>query len=381
MAKREIVCLSTINWDFLFQRHHHLMLGLAQSGHPVYFCNASQVPDYPPQTVAKNIHVYRDFSLIPPSVWDRAIFFIYDPAFISLFDPSPNRFVIYDCVDDFPHFDDNESLALSRVNLVLCTSEALMTKHRGRHPELIYLPNGVDVDHFQSRPPGHLPPDIRMVRSKSPVIGFSGAMYPQWVDIDLLYFLARERPDWSVALVGESYGWDFSGAPANLSHLGRKSYKSLPFYLQRFDVALIPFLENQISRGTNPIKLYEYLATGLPVVSRALPFAENLGPPLLYRYQTPEECLAAIEKALKDEKVGENQFQQLRLEYAVRNSWKNRLDKLMAVLNRLTWLEWADPVSKPTWAEGNSLIVGGQNESNSRIRVQVSSGVKIARPT
>lgn len=338
-TKRPVICLATIDWHFLFQRHQHLMSRLAAIGFPVYFVNATQIPGAVPERISANLMVYSDSAQIPWQVKENAIYFVYHPANIPSIPEDQRRFIIYDCVDDFPEFEIYELQAIDRSNLIISSSQRLFEKHQGRHPHLLHVPNGVQANHFQKQI-RKLPPQMVSIRdSNKPVIGFAGAMFHGWVDIDLLYYLAQTNPEWQIVIVGESYGWDFSKAPFNLFYLGRKSYDHLPNYMAGFDIAIIPFLDNQISQGTDPIKLYEYMAAGLPVVSRRLPFTERFFPPLVYSYDTKDECCLSIKRALSEMTSADQSARSLRLQFAAENSWDNRVRRIINKLRELTWLD------------------------------------------
>lgn len=337
--KRPIICFPAIDWGFLWHRPQQLMLRLAQAGHPVHYRNPFQVPGSAPEEVAPNLWVYRDFDKLPPQLAETAIYFVYFPAHAGWIDPSQDKFVIYDCIDDDPVFSGHEELMLKRADMVLCVSDALMKKHGPNHSRLLFLPNGVDINHYASEGKT-LPPEMARIKAKGEaIIGFTGAMYTGWVDMELLYYLAEVRPQWQIVIIGETYHWDFSKAPANINHLGTRPYKILPSYIKYFDTGTIPFLDNQIARGADPVKLYEYLAAGLPVISRNLPFVKHLSPPLVYTYNTSAECVAAITQALEDNQKLGAKAREHRLQFATENTWESKLEILMTELKKLTWLE------------------------------------------
>lgn len=103
-------------------------------------------------------------------------------------------------------------------------------------------------------------------------------MIQDWVDVELLAAVADARPDWSIVLIGEA-ATDVEAlrSRSNVHLLGRRAYAMLPRYAAAFDVGLIPFRVNELTRAVNPIKLREYLAAGLPVVSTPLPECEGYG--------------------------------------------------------------------------------------------------------
>jgi hypothetical protein len=337
--KRPILCLAAIDWSYLFHRPQQLMLRLAKLGHPVHYRNPAQVPGAAREEVAPNLWVYRDFDLLPAGAAEAALYFIYYPPYAKWVSPGGDHFIVYDCIDDDPAFDGHEELMLSRADLVICVSERLLEKHGGQHPRLLLLSNGVELGHYQA---GHLavPEELRRMKQEQKVIvGFTGAFYQGWVDLELVYQMARSRPQWVFIVIGESYQWDFSGAPPNIRYLGSRPYAQLPSYVRCFDAGWIPFLDNRIAQGADPVKLYEYAAAGIGVVSRKLPFVKSLKPPLVYQYEHSSECLAAFHCLLYDNRQLPHQNQKQRWEFAVGHSWDSQIQLLLSELERLTWLE------------------------------------------
>ncbi len=338
-SKRHIVCLGSIDWSFLFHRPQQLMLFLARQGHPVHYRNPSQVYGIEPEEVALNLWVYTDFDRVPRQDIRSAIYVVYFPAHAAWLDPGAERFVIYDCLDDFPGFTEHERLLLTRADLVLCCSQKLLEKQNGKHPHLMFLPNGVDIDHYHNEGlPA--PPEMDEIRSTGEaVVGFTGAFNTGWVDTELIYRLAEARPQWQFVIIGANYAWSFSQAPPNIHYLGTRSYEYLPAYVHGFDIGLIPFRDNAISQAADPVKLYEYIAAGLPVVSRNLPFVRGFSRPVVYPYGDFEGCLTAIDQALSDKQEhGDEVLRQRRRGLARTFSWDRRFHPLLAILKEMTWL-------------------------------------------
>jgi len=187
--------------------------------------------------------------------------------------------VVYYCVDDHASFTgydrqqvlrDEETLC-RRADLVVTTSMALQRAKAPWNPNTILVPHGVDYEHFSRAVREDLPcpPDIAAI--PHPRLGFFG-LIRDWVDLDLLADVARRRPDWHIVMIGDSA---VDLAPyrslTNIHFLGRRPYEDLPAYCRQFDIGLIPFKINELTKAVNPIKLREYLAAGLPVVSTPLP--------------------------------------------------------------------------------------------------------------
>lgn len=187
--------------------------------------------------------------------------------------------LVYYCVDEFSEFEGYDAATISRLerelmgraDLVITTSRRLLEAKSPHHPNTHLVPHGVDYDHFAkaTHPDTAIPDDIASL--PAPRLGFFG-LIQEWVDVELLTELARRRPAWSIVLIGELRAHlPEQERPANLHVLGRRDYAMLPGYCRGFDVGLIPFRINELTRNVNPIKLREYLAAGLPVVSTPLP--------------------------------------------------------------------------------------------------------------
>jgi len=214
---------------------------------------------------------------------------------------------VYYCVDDHASFSGydreqvlrDEAELCRRSDLVVTTSMALQRAKQPLARRSVLVPHGVDYGHFARATANGLAEPADLAGIPRPRLGFFG-LIRDWVDLDLLAEVARRRPDWHVVLLGDST-IDLSPyrPVANLHFLGRKPYGQLPAYCRHFDVGLIPFRVNELTLAVNPIKLREYLAAGLPVVSSPLPEV-RLYEDLIEIADSPEAWVAAIERALAD---------------------------------------------------------------------------------
>jgi len=187
--------------------------------------------------------------------------------------------VVYYCVDDHAFFSGydreqvqrDETELCRRADLVITTAMALQQAKAPWNPHTILVPHGVDYAHFRRAVVEDLPAPADIAEIPHPRLGFFG-LIRDWVDIGLLAEVARRRPEWHFVLIGDS---TVNLTPyrrlANMHFLGRKPYGELPAYCRQFDVGLIPFQVNELTYAVNPIKLREYLAAGLPVVSTPMP--------------------------------------------------------------------------------------------------------------
>ena len=192
--------------------------------------------------------------------------------------------VIYHCVDEYSEFTgtDKEGILqlerelLAKCDYVIVSSERLYQTKSPFNKNTFLVTHGVDVAHFRKACDPQTPVPDEMKTLPRPVVGFYG-LIADWVDLDLIRWLAQSRPDCSFALIGK-IATDvrlFDGL-RNVHLLGQKPYESLPGYAKAFDIALLPFVMNELTAATNPLKLREYLAAGLPVICSAIPEAERL---------------------------------------------------------------------------------------------------------
>jgi glycosyltransferase involved in cell wall biosynthesis len=246
------------------------------------------------------------------------------------------RLVIYHCVDEFSKFTGTDESAIlemerglmEKADIVVVSSSRLYeTKHR-YNPNTFLITHGVDVAHFRNAclPTVAAPADCAELRR--PVIGFFG-LIADWVDLEVVRYLAASRPNWSLLLIGEAQT-DTSALRelSNVHLLGRRSYDSLPAYCKAFDVAILPFVVNELTVAANPLKLREYLAAGLPVVATPLPEVLKLGA-LVRMARTPEEFLYEIESLLNAGKTGPDPAVAALME---RESWDQKVEELSGII-------------------------------------------------
>ena len=237
--------------------------------------------------------------------------------------------VVYYCVDDhasFSGYDKDQVLRdeadlCRRADLVVTTSAALQEAKAPLNPNTILVPHGVDYAHFSRAVKEDLPVPEDMKTIPHPILGFFG-LIRDWVDLGMLGEVARRQPDWHIVLLGDS---TVDLAPyrsiPNMHFLGRRPYEQLPAYCKAFDVGLIPFRINELTRAVNPIKLREYLAAGLPVVSTPLP--EILAcKAWVHLADTPETFAAAIDRALS----GGPEARRPRSEAMAKETWPQKVN-------------------------------------------------------
>ena len=234
-----------------------------------------------------------------PELW------VFLPNHADVIGAFGERLSLYYCVDEhtlFEGVDVNtmrslESRLIRGVDLLVVTARSLYASKGPQAKSVLYLPHGVDVGHFRQAldPKTPIPADIAAL--PHPVVGFFG-LIEEWIDLDMIALAARQHPRWSFVMLGKSAVdlTAFSGI-RNLHFLGPKSFADLPAYCKVFDCAMLPFKITDMTIHVNPLKMREYLAAGLRVVSTDLPEVRDYAPPILIA-RNREEFAVEIERAL-----------------------------------------------------------------------------------
>jgi len=243
----------------------------------------------------------------------------------------PRRAVLYHCADDYAHaggfprtLPQMEAELCTTANLVITTSETLCQERRRFNPNTHWVPNGADVDHFSA--PAAPAPELEAIRR--PIVGFVGGI-SEWVDLSLIAHAARARPDWSFVLIGPlAIDTDSVRHVSNVHLIGPRPYAMLPSYLAAMDVGVIPFKHNQLTYHADPIKVYEYLAAGLPVVATEMPALHRLSA-VVHLADSAATFVREIAAALDERSDTQRAARQRE---AARHSWSARFDTMNQLL-------------------------------------------------
>jgi glycosyltransferase involved in cell wall biosynthesis len=268
------------------------------------------------------------------------ILWSYVPQAEVLVDALDPALVVYHCVDDIAaqkgidaaSFRAAEARFAARADLVLASAPALARRMRALNANVLDAPNVADTDLF-ARALEPRPVDAAVAALPEPRIVFVGAIVATKLDLDLIVGLARARPAWSIALVGAVGLGDPRGDVSalerepNVHLLGRRAYAELPAVLRGAAAGLIPYALNPLTASVFPMKVYEYLAAGLPVVATPLPSLEGVEE-VAFAAGAPATVLA-LERLLADDGPERRRERSRR---ALAHSWDARLEEIGAAV-------------------------------------------------
>jgi glycosyltransferase involved in cell wall biosynthesis len=271
----------------------------------------------------------------------RQLLWTYNPMTTRLFPASGFDKVVYHCVDEIKAqpgmpsqtIEESEAELLEAAGLCFVTAEHLLETRRALNLNTHYFPNVADFEHFSATraPATTIPADL--ARLPRPRVGFIGAISGYKLDFALLRHLSQTHPEWSIVLIGEVGEGDpwTDLAPLrslpNVHLLGPRSYAKLPAYLKGFDVAMLPSALNTYTQGMFPMKFFEYLAAGCPVVSTDLPALRSYAG-VATLAKTHDEFVSAIERIL----TGEAPALGARLGVAREHTYARRTERMMALV-------------------------------------------------
>jgi GT2 family glycosyltransferase len=356
--KQDILVYSIVPWHSRIQRPQQLVRQFVESGHRVFYIDREFKHSRPGcgfsfEFVDENICVIQLHVSNPTVNLDLALpdqkqlaalieslarvkeaFELQNTLAViqyapwkSLAEKFSADFIVFDCMDHVAGFDvgqaivEEESALVKSADLMVVTSVGLQDNFAAVRDNIVIVRNAADVEFFCRRP--------EVVHSIDGAnVGYYGAI-SQWFDVDLIHHLANSRPQWTFTLIGQ-ITCDVSRLKelSNVRLLGEMDYHKLPEYLYGFDVCLIPFLLNELTRCTNPVKVYEYLSAAKPVVCTAMPELELLEE-FVSIGRTPYDFLQKIEQALASDS---EEQRTARRNFVQDQSWKNRASQLLQIV-------------------------------------------------
>jgi GT2 family glycosyltransferase/glycosyltransferase involved in cell wall biosynthesis len=359
VGKPDYFVFSVIDWHFRHQRPQQLALQIAETGRRVFYISVDFVDHAEPGFAVEsldssgrlfNLHLHLKGA---PSVYGkpptaaqmshlslsmgRLLEWTQSTSVVSLIQHSfwselaaqmPNSRLVYDCMDHHEGFGGvsdemiaHERALLAAADLTVTTSLWLDNEVGSKTSRHVLIRNATEFEHFAKAPTGDIYKDPQGRR----IIGYYGAI-AEWFDVDLVGKVAQAFPDCSIVLIGA----DTVGAQRKLSaftnvkFLGEIPYKQLPAYAHAFDVCLLPFKVIPLTLATNPVKAYEYLSMGKPVVSTDLPEVREMGSVCTVATEA-SDFVAQIKKSLDNPGTPET-----RQDFAQEQTWAHRAQALIA---------------------------------------------------
>lgn len=382
MLKNEnIICISSIDWDFVWQGHQEIMAAFAKNGNRVLFIEntgvrAPSFRDLPRlrkrianwlksvkgfREVMENVFVYSPLILPFPysrlarlinrhllfnslSRWIKVMGFrdpivwTFLPTGIALdiINNIDKKLLVYYCIADFYKLVDDskkvkktEDELIKNSDIVFVQGDIFKEKCLRMNRNVYKFPFGVNMEAFESYD-GRLPENMEAIRG--PVVGYVGGLH-RHVDFGLIRSMADRHPDWSMVMIGPAQT-DLSeiAGRKNIFLLGKKDFKDLPAYINRFDACIIPYIINDYTRTVFPTKLNEYHAMGKPVISTNLPevidFNRKNGN-LVSVSADREDFNRKTEAAIVDK---DRRLMDKRIASAKNNSWQVRIEQMSCII-------------------------------------------------
>lgn len=382
----DIICLSSIDWEFNWQGHQQVMSTLAERGHRVLFVENTGVRAPSRRdwsrlvqrlrnrrrgrrglwAVAPNLAIYSPVILPFPysplarrinrallkrgfAEWlragglDRRVLWTFLPtplAFDLMQDLSP-AVTVYYCVDDLPSSSPaamrlrrTDAQMLSAADLVFVTSHRLRERALALRGEAHLIPFGVDFEQFQRVRDDLAEPSPELQALPRPVIGYVGGVH-RWVDQPLLESAIEDMPDASFVFLGPvQTDVGRLARSANVRFLGPRPHAEVARYIKGFDVGIVPYRLTEYTAHVYPTKLNEYLAMGIPVVATDLPEIRNFNDkhgPVVRIAGDARSFVRELHEALRDDNPAAGSR---RIEIARENSWEGRIAQMTTLVEQ-----------------------------------------------
>jgi len=384
LKKQNIICISSIDWDFIWQGHQEIMSSLAENGNKVLFIEntgvrAPGIKDMPRiklrirnwlagvkgiRKEAENLYVFSPLVLPLPysraariinkylimralNRWMKAMnfsdpvvwSFLPTPLSVDIADNILKKILIYYCINNFSASSTSakkiaasEKNMIKKADFVFVTSKQLCNYCSQYNNNTHIFPFAVNFSKFKESADSVLHPPDELKKIAKPIIGYVGGVH-KWIDQELIEYAAKKYSSYSFVFVGPLQT-DVSRLRVlkNVYFLGKKEHRELPLFVKYFDVCLIPYLITEYTNNVYPTKLNEYLALSKPVVSTGLPEViefNNQNGNIVYVSGTKENFTDCLEKAVNEDKLS---MKEHRLKVAEDNSWVSRIEQMSRLI-------------------------------------------------
>jgi len=386
LKNQNIICISSIDWDFIWQGHQEVMSTLARNGNRVLFIENTGVRSPGIKDISRIKHRVRNwfrgikgirkerenlyifsplvlpFPYFRPARWinhylilsilgkwmkvmafsDPVIWtFLPTPLSLDIADSIMKKLLIYYCIDNFSVSSSStgkirrsEERLLKKADLCFVTSRELYN-YCSRYNDKVYnFPFAVNFANFEKIRLEENPAPRELKNINSPIIGYVGGIH-KWIDQELIKETAEKYPGYNFVFVGPlQTSVSMLASLKNIYFLGKKDHEALPLFIKYFDACLIPYLVTDYTKNVYPTKLNEYLAMNKPVISTNLPevkmFNKEYGD-IISIAKNREEFSGHIDRAVtENNQLSENK----RIEIARQNSWENRIEGMGILIDK-----------------------------------------------
>lgn len=391
-----MLLFGVIDWHFRHQRPQHIAAGMADRGHRVFYLSPQFVNQSEPGYVAEEITTdssrqgaarvvqIRLHVKGSPLIYEgdlsksqrdqirtgiskvlidfgvgQSVCMVQHPGWSPFAYDIPNAMLLYDCMDNHhgfaetgPALEQLEQRLLRDADLTVVTSDWLQEYAQPRARKTAMVRNACEYQHFADQDPRDIPKSFVGITPDRTVIGYYGAI-AQWFDAELVARVAEHYPDALIVLIGADSDGVFEKLRkyANIMMLGEIPYRELPGYVARMDVCMIPFVLNDLIRATNPVKIYEMLAAGKPVVTTDLPeLRVHEIDKLIHRATNDDEFVKLVGLSMSE--TDNKELVSKRQGYAEGQDWSARsvaLDQELAALRAGTDPESLVSIVVVTW--------------------------------
>lgn len=386
LRNENIICISSIDWDFIWQGHQEIMSTLSRNGNRVLFIENTgvrapglkdiprlkkRIKDYfrgvkgirkehdnlyvfspivlpfPYSWIARKINKYLFLSVLEK--WVRVIDFA-DPIVwtflptgiaLDIIENINKKLLIYYCIDNFfvssfsaKKIRLTERKLLKIADLVFVTSQALYNYCSVYNDNVSLFPFGVNLENFEKirLSSTEIPSELKNI--KKPIVGYVGGIH-KWIDQELVKNIALRLPDFSFVFVGPlQTDVSMLSEIKNIHFLGNKPHQELPNIIKYFSATIIPYLITDYTKNVYPTKLNEYLAIGKPVISTDLPEIDGFNQKyqgIVYIAKTAEDFCSLINKTMKEDN---DLLRNRRIEVAADNSWQRRIEQMSNLIEK-----------------------------------------------
>lgn len=385
ISGENIICISSIDWDFIWQGHQEVMSSLAKNNRVLFIENTGVrapglkdmprirnrirnwlkgikgirremdnlyiysplVLPFPYSRIARWINRYLitstlekwmkvvDFS--DPIIWT----FLPTPLSLDLAESFVRKLFIYYCIDNFSASSPSakkikrwEKHLIGKVDMVFVTSQELYNYCSMYNSKVYKFPFAVDFLEFEKLRLKDTEMPTELVNIKRPIVGYVGGVH-RWIDHALVKSIAEKCPDRSFVFIGPiQTNVSSLSSLKNVYFLGKREHKKLPLFIKYFNIGIIPYLITEYTKNVYPTKLNEYLALGKPVISTALPevkaFNRESGE-IVYVAEDKEDFIELMNKSIDEDS---SSLQNRRIDLARQNSWENRIKEMSDLIER-----------------------------------------------